>query len=60
MRYKTGETCQTSGKYKFDGYVDGSRTPAPTVNEQTIPLERGETFPPIKSSGKACYWKKVG
>lgn len=60
MRYKTGETCQYTGKYEFDGYTDGTRTPAPTAEERVIPLERGETFPPIRSSEKACYWKKIG
>ena len=59
MRYKTGETCPTTGKYQFDGYTDGKTTPSPTMEEKVIPLERGETFPPIRSSGKACYWKKI-
>jgi hypothetical protein len=56
-RFKTGETCQTTGRYQFDGYVDGSTFPPPTAEERVIPLTRGETFPPIRSSGKACWWK---
>ncbi len=56
-RFKTGETCPESGRYRFDGYLDGSYAPAPTAEEQIIPLSRGETFPPIRSSGKACWWK---
>ncbi|MCK4624771.1 MAG: YjzC family protein [Phycisphaerae bacterium] len=56
-RFKTGETCVISGRYRFDGYVDGTATPRPTHEEMGIPLTRGETFPPIRSSGKACWWK---
>lgn len=40
-RYKTGDTCPISGVYEFDGYLDGTRTPAPTREEQQIPLDRG-------------------
>ena len=46
-RYKTGEKCPAKGNYKFDGYVDGPRTPSPTAEEKRIPLETGETFPPL-------------
>ena len=46
-RYKTGEKCPAKGNYKFDGYVDGTRTPSPTAEEKRIPLETGETFPPF-------------
>lgn len=55
-RYRTGETCPRSAVYRFDGYTDGSATPAPSPEEREIPLSSGETFPPIRSSGKACYW----
>ena len=58
-RYKTGETCVISGVYQFDGYTDGTQTPAPTPEERQIPLSKGETFPPIRSSGKACWWKLI-
>ena len=56
-RFKTGDKCVTSGDYAFDGYTDGSKTPAPTPNEQSIPLRAGETFPPVKSSQKGAWWK---
>lgn len=56
IRCKTGETCQTSGIYKFDGYLDGSYYPSPTSEEKEIPISKYETFPPIKSSKKACWW----
>ena len=56
-RFRTGEVCRESGRYRFDGYIDGTSSPPPTPEEREIPLSRGETFPPIRSSGKACYWK---
>lgn len=55
-RYKTGQTCPSTNCYLFDGYVDGTTTPAPTAEERRIPLEHGETFPPIRSCEKACFW----
>lgn len=58
-RFKTGQKCETSGAYRFDGYTDGTTTPAPKSEEQEIPLSRGETFPPIRSTGKGCWWKLV-
>ena len=56
-RFKTGQTCETSGSYVFDGYTDGSVQPAPTSEERVIPLSARETFPPIRSQSKACWWK---
>jgi len=56
-RFKTGTTNPTSGNFVFDGYTDGTSTPAPTKEERTIPLDNGETFPPIKSCNKGCWWK---
>ena len=56
-RFKTGQTCDTSGVYIFDGYVDGSSYPSPTQDERVIPLSRNETFPPVRSASKACWWK---
>lgn len=56
-RFKTGQICETTGSYVFDGYVDGTFTPAPNAEERVIPLSKGETFPPIRSAKKACWWK---
>lgn len=56
-RFKTGQECNESGVYRFDGYTDGTSTPAPRSEEREIPLSRGETFPPIRSASKGCYWK---
>ena len=58
-RFRTGVTCIESGVYGFDGYLDGTSSPPPTPEEKEIPLSSGETFPPIRSAGKACWWKLV-
>lgn len=57
-RYHTGQTNPETGTYSFDGYLDGTSTPAPTTNEKEINLSRGETFPPVRSSNKSAYWKR--
>lgn len=56
-RFRTGEECIESGRYQFDGYLDGTRTPTPHANEREIPLSRRERFPPIRSASKACWWR---
>ncbi len=58
-RYKTGQTCEESGVYRFDGYLDGTSSPSPTAEEREIALSRNETFPPIRSANKGCWWKLV-
>ncbi len=55
--FKTGEKCPISGVYAFVKYADGSSWPQPTLEERRIPLTRGETFPPVRSTNKAAYWK---
>jgi len=54
-RFRTGQTCIESGEYGFDGYLDGTSFPTPTAEERRIPLSVGETFPPIRSTEKACW-----
>ncbi|PCJ63662.1 MAG: YjzC family protein [Candidatus Hydrogenedentota bacterium] len=58
-RHKTGEKCMVSGRYRFDGYTDGTTVPTPTAEERQIPLSRTETYPPIRSVRKACWWVLV-
>lgn len=58
-RKKTGERCSESGVYRFDGYTDGTEVPTPRPEEREIPLSMGETFPPIRSSQKSCWWRLV-
>jgi hypothetical protein len=58
-RYKTGEKAPDKGNYIFDGYVSApAGTKAPTENEKNIPLDKNETFPPIKSTSQGAYWVK--
>lgn len=57
QRFRTGETCDTKGIYTFDGYLDGTNSPAPTNDERVIPLDKNDRFPPIKSQNKGAYWK---
>lgn len=57
-RYKTGDNCVASGIYNFDGYTTGTSSPAPTPEERVISLQRGQTFPPIRSNGgRGAYWR---
>jgi hypothetical protein len=58
-RFKTGDKAPSDGQFAFDGYTDGTQTPAPTSEERQIGLKRGETFPPIRSANKACYWRQL-
>ena len=58
-RFKTGEKCTIAGDYRFDGYLDGTVEPAPTPEEMEIRLEKGETFPPIRSAKDACWWQLI-
>ncbi len=56
-KHKTGQNCPTTGQWKFDSYVDApAGTASPTKDERVIPLERDETFPPIKSTEQGAWW----
>lgn len=57
-RFKTGDRAPADGFFVFDGYVDGGAHPKPKDDERTVSLKAGATFPPIRSSGKACFWAK--
>lgn len=56
-RFKTGQQCNTSGSYVFDGYTQDPPTPMPSQEERVISLASGQTFPPIRSTGRGAYWK---
>ncbi|MAS36994.1 MAG: YjzC family protein [Anaerolineaceae bacterium] len=58
--YKTGSIALYTGNYEFVEYVDGTTWPAPTWNERKIPLDRGDVFPPVKSTNKAAWWRYIG
>jgi hypothetical protein len=56
IRQKTGDICTTKGQYGFDGYTDGTSYPSPTPEERTIPMDKSDTFPPVRSCNKAAWW----
>ncbi|MCG3132816.1 MAG: hypothetical protein FLDDKLPJ_03682 [Phycisphaerae bacterium] len=56
-RFKTGEESPWHAIYHFDGYLDGTHSPAPTAEEREIELGVDENFPPIRSANKGCWWK---
>ena len=58
-RFRTGQSNPESGGYSFDGYLDGTTWPPPKQHEREIPLSKGETFPPIHSAKKGCWWKLI-
>ncbi|HEV2295266.1 MAG TPA: hypothetical protein VGR35_15545 [Tepidisphaeraceae bacterium] len=58
-RRRTGEKCDISGRYDFDGYLNGTRYPEPRPEEKRIPAAKNNVFPPIRSTGKGCYWRLV-
>ena len=57
QEFKTGAKCEAKGMYAFVRYVDAPQAPAPTSNERNIPLDKGDTFPPVRSQNKAAWWK---
>lgn len=56
-RFHTGQESPWNARYRFDGYLDGTWTPPPTVEEKEIELSVRENFPPIRSASKGCWWK---
>ncbi|UII57602.1 YjzC family protein [Cytobacillus spongiae] len=56
-RFKTGQTSTANAYYEWDGYTDGTQTPAPTAEEHKIRLDSGEVFPPVNSCDKGAYWR---
>ena len=55
--YKTGQKAPAYARYAWDHYIDETYFPFPTIDELTIILKRGETFPPIKSRDKEAWWR---
>lgn len=54
---KTGEKARISGYYAYNGAVDKKISCIPTPEERIIPLDKGDTAPPVKSCGSAANWK---
>ena len=57
-RFRTGQLCLASGVYAHDGYLKPCvDDPRPTPESETIPLARGERFPPCMKRG--ALWRLV-
>jgi len=56
---RTGEKADVTGIYAHIGNPKGTTTCSPTPKEKIIPLERGETAPPIKSCAEPALWRLV-
>jgi hypothetical protein len=54
--FENGEICRQPGRYRFQGYTDGTTLPLPLEREWEIDLLERQLFPPILSSGKDCLW----
>ena len=62
VTYNTGEKAPKTGIYEYLGHVDPRSCKIncqPTDAEREIALSKGETFPPLRSCGKAAIWKLV-
>jgi hypothetical protein len=66
VRFQTGERCLDGGTFLFDGYADdvgggaeGPPSPPPGPIEQQITLQARQSFPPIASTGKPCWWRPL-
>ncbi|AEV30852.1 hypothetical protein SpiGrapes_3105 [Sphaerochaeta pleomorpha str. Grapes] len=57
--YETGQKVPSHARYVWDHYTDGTYAPFPTIEELTIVLNEGDTFPPIHSRNKGAWWKIV-
>lgn len=55
-KYKTGEAAPESGKYKVEQLANGNLS---SVDNTTIDLKTGETFPPSPITNEAAYWIKA-
>lgn len=56
---KTGETAEISGDYAHMGNPNGTTSCSPTTEEKIIPLDKGDTAPPVKSCEEPALWKLV-
>lgn len=56
---RTGEKADISGLYAHMGNPNGKTCCTPTSEEKIIPLEKGETAPPVKSCAEPAIWKLV-
>lgn len=55
--YRTGEDAPVDGIYQFVEHIEDVPHCNPTPEEERIPLDAGETFPPHRSCEKGAVWK---
>lgn len=55
--FRTGQICVATGSYTYDGYSDGTSTPAPAGGERVRALSANQKFPSIESTAKRCWWR---
>ena len=56
----TGQICNTTGSYEFDGYADASTLPLLTDDEKHIAVNAGKPFPSASLDAKSSFWKFTG
>jgi hypothetical protein len=57
-RFMTGQLCNTTGNYDFDGYTDTSTLPLLSDEDKHIMVNAGKPFP--AAATKKAYWKFTG
>ena len=55
--YTTGQKCEESGIYATVRHMKPGIPCSATPEEKTIPLAKGDTFPPHKSCNAGVVWK---
>lgn len=56
QEFRTGEKAPVSGIYTYVRHINSTYC-VPTDNERTIPLSKGETFPPHRSCNQGVIWR---
>lgn len=52
--YRTGQTAPATGTYRSVRHAENTSC-HPTVDERSIPLSMGDTFPPCRSCNGAIW-----
>jgi YjzC-like protein len=55
--YHTGQKAPVSGRYEFVRHTSPDSSCHPTAGERSIPLSRGERFPPCRSCDSGAVWR---
>ncbi|MBN1191084.1 MAG: YjzC family protein [Dehalococcoidales bacterium] len=60
--FNSGEKVKKSGVYEYVAHIGAKSCQVdcqPTDAERELPLSTGETFPPLRSCGKAAVWRLI-